>query len=205
MAAKSLSDAWVNSMKLMKQASVSLALILVSAAAAAVPVTQTVGSATILGTTYEVSVLGDSAGESAAQSFNDLDPSITFTTLADALAAATTLQSVFGAADFDWQPWGIAPTDGGTVNTGGRIAYQSSAQSYSYVTLVPGLTVNGIAGGPFGPFQNVSRDAPNLYTFIQFRAAATSVPEPGALGLLGLGLFAASLSRMRSRRAMRRG
>lgn len=139
-----------------------------SFAANAVPITQYVGTADLLGTTYDVTMLYSSTGTG---SFSSLLPTITFTNSADALTAAKELGAQFGAS-FDW-----APTNSSAM--GGMIVYAQTATQYSYVT------VN--EGSGFGPFQNYAKTTTDVFGFIELSPVA-AVPEPASWALMMLGL-----------------
>lgn len=159
-----------------------VSFLLTTIAASAAPITQSVGTATILGANYNVSVLGDSAGNPLLQSFNDLSPTITFTTQADAIAAGNALLAAFGT-DIDWQPFA-------TQATGGRIAFGTDGSTYDYVTVCCSVdTVNG-------PF-NFPLDYANAFTFIQF----SPVPEPLSLSVFAVGLIGAFAIRRHGKRS----
>lgn len=139
----------------------------------------------VLGTNYSVSLIYNDQDNSALQSFNALNPTITFTTSAAALAAAQALRDVFGAG-FDWHP--------ASTNNGTRIPFAATATTYDYTT------VSDCCGPPnfYGPFLNTSRDDANLFSFALFTPNSTSpVPEPEAFALMLLGL--ASLQFIRRR------
>jgi hypothetical protein len=155
----------------------------------ATPTTQFEGTATILGNTYNVSVLYDPTG---SESFNALSPTITFTNLADAIAAGDALITQFGSG-FDWNPFNLGLD-------GGRIVYAADASNYSYVTicLVEAGCSSTDANGPF----TAGVDDTNAFTFIQF-SPVTGVPEPITLSLFGAGLAGMAAMRRRNKRPTR--
>jgi PEP-CTERM motif-containing protein len=175
--------------KFMRMALGGLSVLLVAMGSAfATPTTQFEGTATILGNTYNVSVLFDPTG---SESFNALSPTITFTNLADAIAAGDALITQFGSG-FDWNPF-----NGGL--DGGRIVYAADASNYSYVTIC--LVEVGCsptdANGPF----TAGVDDSNAFTFIQF-SPVTGVPEPITLSLFGTGLAGAVAIRRRKNKSV---
>lgn len=131
-----------------------------------------IGEVNILGTDYMVSLLSDIDFDS--QSFANLKPTITFTNLSDAQAAASALLTKFGS-NYDWNPTCIGCYDGV------RVAYGFDAVQYDYVT----ITDSNIIYGPF----SISVNDANIFSFAQF---TTVVPEPGTVPmmLVGLGLIA---------------
>jgi len=145
--------------------------------AQAVPVLTPIGTVTINSTVYSVSLLSDSA--SADQSFDDLNPSITFSDAASAQAATAALIAAFGLG-FDWNPTCALCFDGV------RVVYGFDADTYQYFTASASF-------GLSGPFDR-SRTENNAFSFAQF----TAVPEPSALMLLGFGLVSFALSRRRT-------
>lgn len=167
----------------MKLGLISAAVLLAAAQAQAVPTTTAIGTTSVLGTVYNVSLLYDSAGNWDDQSFDDLMPSITFTTEAAATAAAIALRDTFGAA-FDW-----TPADPGVLN-GTRIAMGFDAVNFQY------MTVSDCCGAPFyyGPFEFPRNDS-NVFSFAQF----APVPEPETYTLMLLGL--AGLGALRRRKS----
>ena len=105
----------------------------------AIPMTTNVGNVTILGSDYNLSILYDSFGLNSNMSFNDLMPSITFTTQAAATAAVTSIDAAF--MNFDWSP--------NNSSNGPRVAFATDGIDYDYMTVSGG-------NSPFGPFtQNV--------------------------------------------------
>lgn len=145
--------------------------------AQAAPVSSPIGNVTILGNSYAVSVLYDSEGSGPATSFNALAPSITFTTQADGLAAATALFNTFGATG----PAGVW-NPGITAFSGVRVVWRGDASSYDFYTVS-----QYSPDGPDGPFINVGSSGPNSWSFAQF-SSVSSVPEPQALALALVGL-----------------
>jgi PEP-CTERM motif-containing protein len=173
--------------KFMKMALGGLGVLVIAMGSAlATPTTQFEGTATLLGNTYNVSVLFDPTG---SESFNALSPTITFTNSADAIAAADALITQFGSG-FDWNPFN-------NNLDGGRIVYAADASNYAYVTIC--LIESGCsatdASGPFSEGVNAN----NAFTFIQF-SLVTGVPEPITLSLFGAGLVgAAAMSRRKTK------
>ncbi len=163
----------------MKLRLIAAAVLLAASGAQAAPATVNVGLVNILGNNYNLSLLYDDAGNNAGQSFNALAPSITFTTQADALAAATVLFNTFGASGpgGDWNP-------GEQSNNGVRIAWRGDSTSYDY------YTVTDCCGpaNPFGPFVNIGSNGGNVFSFAQFTSAVPE-PETYAMMLAGLGLL----------------
>jgi len=147
--------------------------------AQAVPTTTVIGTVNVLGTDYSVSLLYDSLGDWYQQSFNALNPTITFITMADAAAAAQAMVDTFGAG-FDWNP-AADPDEKGT-----RVPYSSSAIYYEHMDLCCGTT------DVYGP-HSWSRDGRSTYSFAQF----APVPEPETYAMMALGLVVLSLARRR--------
>ena len=136
-----------------------------------------IGNITVDSVVYSVSLLSDVSSD--LQTFNLLNPSITFNTEASAQAARDALVAKFGLG-FDWNPTCTLCFDGV------RVLYAFDAVDYFY------FTANVL--GSFGPVSS-GRDVPNGFSFAQF--TLVSVPEPGTLALLGLGLAGLGLSRRR--------
>ena len=174
--------------KLMRMVLVGLSVLAFATGTAfATPTTQFEGTATILGNTYNVSVLFDPTG---SNSFNELSPTITFASLADATAAGDALVTKFGSG-FDWNPF-----DAGT--DGGRIAFDVVGSNYDYVTIC-GVQEACDPTVVQGPFSNDVNDG-NGFTFIQF-SPVRDVPEPLTLSLFGAGLMGAAAARRRKHKA----
>ncbi len=159
-------------MKIQKKWVGVAALYFCSFAVFAVPMTTFVGNVTILGNDYAVSSLYDSAANAAAQSFNALNPTITFTTQADATAAVTAINAAF--LGYVWNP-GF-----GANSIGTRVAFSMVGNSYSFMTVAFG-------NAPSGPF-TTTKTAANFFSFAQFARISANVPEPGSIALIGLGL-----------------
>jgi hypothetical protein len=152
----------------------------------AAPMTQLVGNSTIFGTSYDVTVLGNFFG---SQSFNQLRPTITFTSLADATAAGNILKADFGST-YDWNPFDNSVS-------GGRIAYTLGPASYDYVTLC--VTESGCSASSVNGPITIGRDDDNSFTFIQFAATRIAVPEPTTLTLFGASCAGAAALRRRKK------
>ncbi|HWJ06056.1 MAG TPA: PEP-CTERM sorting domain-containing protein [Steroidobacteraceae bacterium] len=144
----------------------------------AVPILTPIGNVTINSTVYSVSLL--SATDSTDQSFDDLNPSITFSDAASAQTATSALIATFGLG-FNWNPTCAFCLDGV------RIVYGVDADTYQYFTASASF-------GLQGPFDR-SRTENNAFSFAQFTAM---VPEPDSLLLLGFGLVGFSFSRRRN-------
>jgi PEP-CTERM motif len=166
----------------MKFCVIVAAALLAAAGAQAEPTSAAIGMVRILGTEYDVSLLYDSGRHFALQSFDELSPTVTFTTQADATAAAEALRDAFGAR-FDWHPAAAADFNGT------RIVFALDDTRYDYVT------VSGCCGrsNVFGPFSRGRGDA-NYYSFAQF---ALAVPEPEACAMMLLGLAAVGMASRR--------
>jgi hypothetical protein len=151
------------------------ALLLGAPMAQAVPTLTPIGNVTIGSTLYAVSLL--SATENFDQSFDALNPTITFTDEASARTAIEALVDTFGLG-FDWNPTCSYCFDGV------RVVFGFDDDSYQYWS----ASLSGI----FGP-SDQPRGGLNNFSFAQF----TAVPAPGALALLSFGLAGLSLSRRR--------
>lgn len=148
-------------------AAAALVLAATSLTAHAAPTLTAIGQVTVLGTDYNVSLLSDVDYDS--QSFTNLAPTITFTNLSDAQAAASALLSKFGSS-YNWNPTCAGCYDGV------RVVYGFDASNYDYVTVVTGST--------YGPFHLPSNGA-NAFSFAQF---STAVPEAGSIPMVLAGL-----------------
>jgi hypothetical protein len=137
-----------------------------------------IGNITVDSTVYSVSLLSDVSSD--LQTFNLLNPSITFNTAASAQAARDALVATFGLG-FDWNPTCTVCFDGV------RVVYGFDAISYFY------FTANVL--GSFGPVSS-GRDVVNGFSFAQFTPVAA--PEPGTLALLTLGLLGLGMSRRKA-------
>jgi hypothetical protein len=131
-----------------------------------------IGTASILGNNYNVSMLSDVSN--ALQSIDLLNPTITFNTSTSALAAADALLSTFGASFI----WDTTCTD--CYGQGVRIVYSISDGIYSYDTIYNGAVNQG--------FINYPTSQGNAFSVAQFNAP---VPEPSTYAMLlaGLGLI----------------
>jgi len=162
-------------------------LAVATSGAMAAPITQSEGTANILGNTYDVSVIFDPTGDS---SFNELLPTITFTAAADALAAGDALKTQFGSS-FDWNPF--------TTNTGGRIVFGATGSNYDFTSVC--VTESGCSATAANGPLTLTQSASNAFTFIQF-SAVTAVPEPLTLSLFAAGVAGlASFRRRKEKRA----
>jgi hypothetical protein len=155
-----------------------------TASAALIPVT--LNDVTIDSTVYDVTFYQDDGGSTT---FNDVfgsgSPTLTFTTLADALAAATAVRAAGDAANFDY-------TGAPFLNVNGFVLpFAYSATDYSFVM---GLSDDPLFEGVFGPFDH-TRTAPHTLAFAVFTPAA--VPEPVTLSLFGIGVVALCAARLR--------
>jgi hypothetical protein len=145
--------------------------------AEAVPTLTPIGSVTVDSIVYNVSMLADVSTE--LQSFDALNPSITFATAESAAAARDALVSTFGLG-FNWNSTCTFCFDGV------RVVFGFDAVNYQYVT--------ASLLGTFGPFSR-SRTEANAFSIAQF--TRVQVPEAGTLALLYVGLTGLALSRRR--------
>jgi hypothetical protein len=164
----------------MKFRAILSATLLSAGIAQAAPVSTAIGNVNVLGTNYAVSLLYDSDHNTGLQSFNALQPSITFTNSADSFAAATALVNTFGTG-YNFNPGGA---------NGVRIVYGVTDINYQYHSI--------FTGSVFGPFDRL-KDGGNTFSFAQF-SAVTAVPEPENYAMMMLGLAVVGLAR-RQRKA----
>jgi len=158
-------------MKTLNRIAAAAVILLASSLSAQAATSTAIGEVSILGTDYEVSLLSDIDIDS--QSFDKLKPTITFTNLSDAQAAANALMAKFGSS-YNWNPTCIE------CEIGVRVAYGSDGANYDYVSVVNSFT--------YGPFHLPSSGA-NNFSFAQF---TTAVPESdiGLMMLAGLSVIA---------------
>jgi len=167
---------------MMKKILLGMASMLFISNSYAAIMTTDLGNVDILGTTYYVQFIQDDQGYDA-NSYNAINPGLTFTTEADAAAAVNAILAATDAS-FDFTP--AAWSDYNSF----RVAYAATATTYDYLT-----------GGyefpsPAGPFVGYDANGGNLFSFAVF-SAARDVPAPASLALLGLGLIGVSFSRRR--------
>jgi hypothetical protein len=137
------------------------------------PTLTPIGSVSVLGSNYNVSLLSDVSME--LQSIDNLSPTVTFTTADDAYAAASSLLSTFGSS-FDWDTTCL------TCYNGVRILYSIDNGMYSYFTVV-GNAIHGSF--------TLATSGANAYSVAQFTPTISAVPEPSTYIMLlaGLGLI----------------
>lgn len=145
--------------------------------AEAVPVLTPIGNVTVDSIVYSVSMLADVSTD--LQSFDALNPTITFGTAESAAAARDALVSTFGLG-FNWNSTCTVCFDGV------RVVFGFDDVNYQYFT--------ASLLGTFGPFSR-SRTEANAFAIAQF--TRVQVAEPGTLALLYLGLTGVALSRRR--------